>query len=379
MFCFPSTGCDCALVVLPTGPTLIRAFVGENVTLGVSITGVSMPSVSWKNETLTLAMWTLDSSTSPGIAPELQGVLSVDQSGSLWLWNVPLSYNGTYTVTVTKVGFHVASVSFTLLVYESIKDVSVDTASQDAVEGGPAFTLSYSSKQGLATEAVWYFNGLVVADGLRYSVTDKSLTIKTPSRNDTGQYGVNLSNPFSKAAQQRNITVLYGPDQPVLEVSPTKAAFVSGETLSLSCRAEGEPAPSASWVFNGQALPTTSTGELKLADIQTSQSGIYTCVLVNTKTSKHLERNVTIDVRGLSGPAIAGIAAGIPCGFLLVLLLLGLIALCYVCYKKKDRNPRYPVSRAVEKAVINQPDLTVPQNLLSSGLKLPPDYNIHRL
>ena len=91
---------------------------------------------------------------------------------------------------------------------ESIKDVSVDTASQDAVEGGPAFTLSYSSKQGLATEAIWYFNGLAVADGLRYSVTDKSLTIKTPSRNDTGQYGVVLSNPFSKVAQQRNITVL---------------------------------------------------------------------------------------------------------------------------------------------------------------------------
>ncbi|XP_036414492.1 carcinoembryonic antigen-related cell adhesion molecule 5 [Colossoma macropomum] len=372
------TGCDCDLVVLPTGPTLINAFVGHNVTLGVSISGVSAPIVSWTNGTLTLATWTLGSSTSPVIAPESQGVLSVDQSGSLVFWNVPLSYNGTYTVTVTKVGARVAYVYFTLLVYESIMDVSLNTGLQDAVEGGPTFTLSYSSKQGQATGSQWYFNSLAV-EGPRYSITGKSLTIRTPSRNDTGQYEVILTNPFSRATQQRNITVLYGPDQPVLEVSPTKAAFVSGETLSLSCRAEGEPAPSASWVFNGQALPTSSTGMLKLTDVQTSQSGIYTCVLVNTKTSNRLERSITIEVRGLSGSAIAGIAAGIPCGFLLLLFFLGLIALCYFCYKKKDRNPRYPVSRAVEKAVNKQPDLTIPHKLLTNGFKLPPDYNLLRL
>ncbi|XP_066536248.1 carcinoembryonic antigen-related cell adhesion molecule 6-like, partial [Hoplias malabaricus] len=319
----------------------------------------------------------LGSNSAPDIAAHYTGVLSLDQSGSLVLWNVPLNYSGTYTVTVTKPGAHEASVSFTLMVYDSLSVISVDTRELDAVEGGPAFSLYYSSSPGQATSWKWFFNGLELADDPRYSITSTRLTINQPSRNDTGQYTVDLRNPFSSGTQSRNITVLYGPDQPFLEVSPTKVSFVSGETLNMTCGAVGEPTPSASWVFQGHTLPGSSSGTLKLTDVQPSQSGTYTCVLTNAKTSARLERNITIDVRGLSSSAIAGIAAGVPCGILLIILFICLVALCVFCYKKQDHNPRYPVSRAVEKAVISQPDLTKPHNLLTNGFKLPPDYNLH--
>ncbi|CAN9513871.1 unnamed protein product [Ophioblennius macclurei] len=75
---------------------------------------------------------------------------------------------------------------------------------------------------------------------------------------------------------------------------------------------------------------------------------------------------------GLSGPAIAGIAAGIPCSLLFLFLLCCLI---YFCYKRNKSNPTpYPVSRAVEKAKAAQPDKS-PHVLLTGGLKSPPDYN----
>ncbi|KAG9283779.1 carcinoembryonic antigen-related cell adhesion molecule 6-like isoform X1 [Astyanax mexicanus] len=372
------TGCASALVVLPNGPTLVNAFLGTNVTLGVTVTGASSPLVSWKIGKLTVASLMLDSGIAPDIASDSRGVLSVDQRGSLVFWNVPLSYSGVYTVTASKAGANDASANFTLLVYDSIREVSVDTSAQDPVEGGSAFTLSYTSVQGQPTGSTWYFNGLALVGGNRYSITDKSLTIQTPNRNDTGLYAVNLTNPFSSKMPQRNITVLYGPNQPVLEVNPTKAAFVSGETVTLSCRAQGEPVPSASWFFKGQPLPTSPTGTLNLTDVQTSQSGVYTCIVINMKTKAQQEKSVTINVRGLSGSALVGISAGIPCGILLVVLLIGLIIVCYFCYKRKDRNPRYPISRAVEKAVISQPELTKPHNLLSNGLKLPPDYSLYR-
>ncbi|XP_076868548.1 cell adhesion molecule CEACAM6 isoform X2 [Brachyhypopomus gauderio] len=283
----------------------------------------------------------------------------------------------TYTVQMMKPGNSEASVNFTLSVYDSIRDVSLGTGVQDAVEGGAAYELFYSSAPGQAASSEWYFNGLPLADSSRYAITDKSLTIKRPSRNDTGRYGVVLTNPFSSGKQYKDVTVFYGPDQPFLEVSPTKATFVAGETLSLSCRAEGVPAPSATWVYNGHSLPTSPNGTLQLTDVQPSQSGFYTCMLVNVKTSAHLERDVTIEVRGLSTAAIVGLAAGIPCGLLLLILLAGLVLLCVFCYKKKDRNPRYPVSRAVEKAVVSQPDMTKPHKLLISGLKQPPDYRLY--
>ncbi|GAA6086542.1 carcinoembryonic antigen-related cell adhesion molecule 6 isoform X2, partial [Tachysurus ichikawai] len=170
-----------------------------------------------------------------------------------------------------------------------------------------------------------------------------------------------------------------GPDNPVLEVSPTKTSFVPGETVTLSCRAEGEPTPLASWLFNGQELPS-SNGTLQLTHVQLSQSGVYKCVLINIRTNLLLTRNVTVNIQGLSRSAIAGIAAGVPCLILLLLLFAGLVLLCYYCYKKKagNRNPRYPVTRTVKKAVISQPNLTKPQHLLTNCIKQPPAYNHHR-
>ncbi|XP_060756591.1 carcinoembryonic antigen-related cell adhesion molecule 6 [Neoarius graeffei] len=369
-------GTDC-LFIWPSGPTLINTFVGTNLTLSVSYSGVTEPLVTWLNGTLILATWTIGLSTPPDIAPAYRNVLSMDQTGSLVFQNVPASFNGTYMAQMTKPGAHGASVNFTLLVYNLITDVSVVVASQDAVEGGAPFTLSYSSMQGPVKASTWYFKGLEMINSTRYLITQKSLTINQPNRNDTGLYSVMLTNPYSNVTQSKNITVLYGPDQPVLEVSPTKATFVSGETVSLSCRAEGEPPPSASWVFKGQVLPTSS-GTLQLTHVQTSQSGVYKCVLVNSKTNMRLTRNITVNIQGLSGSAIAGIAAGVPCVILLLLLFTSLILLCYYCFKKKEKqNPRYPVTRAVKKAVISQPDRTKPHHLLTNGLKQPPAYNHH--
>ncbi|XP_046733471.1 carcinoembryonic antigen-related cell adhesion molecule 6 isoform X2 [Silurus meridionalis] len=375
LLAFSFTGTNCLLVIWPNGPTLVNAFVGTNLTLGISYSGVTGPLVTWLNGTLILASWTIGLNTPPDIGQAYQNVLSIDQTGSLVFQNVPVSYSGTYIAQMAKPGSHEVSVNFTLSVYNVITYASIVTVSQYIVEGGAPFTLSYSSMQGPVMTSAWYFKSVALVNSSRYLITQNSLIINQPNRNDTGLYSVVLKNPFSNVMQSKNITVLYGPDKPVLEVSPSKATFVSGETISLSCRAEGEPPPSASWVFLGQTLPT-SNGTLQLTHVHTSQSGIYTCVLVNSMTSKSLARNITINILGLSSSAIAGIAAGVPCLILLLLLFAGLIFSCYYCYKKKaNKNPRYPVTKAVKKAVINQPDLIKPHKLLTRSLKQPPPYN----
>ncbi|KAL7393980.1 hypothetical protein ABVT39_018762 [Epinephelus coioides] len=77
---------------------------------------------------------------------------------------------------------------------------------------------------------------------------------------------------------------------------------------------------------------------------------------------------------GLSGPAIAGIAAGIPCSLLVLILLIVFICFCVYWNKNKNQQARYPMSRAVEKAISTQTEI-VPHNLLKAGRKAPPDYN----
>lgn len=92
---------------------------------------------------------------------------------------------------------------------------------------------------------------------------------------------------------------LDGPDMPVLMVSPTKAVFVSGDSLFLSCVAEGLPPPSATWIFSNHSIPASSGGTVNLTDVTTSQSGVYTCVLINQKTGAQMKRNITVHVYGM--------------------------------------------------------------------------------
>ncbi|XP_048010122.1 V-set and immunoglobulin domain-containing protein 10-like isoform X1 [Megalobrama amblycephala] len=283
----------CYLTVSPTGPVSVEALVGTNVTLGVSHAGASEPEVMWFMGSRLIAKWTVGDDSIPGVA---SNTLKPEQDGSLTFINVPLSYNSTYTVEMTKIGEAKVSATFDLFVYDIIMNVSLHTDSDDAVEGEVKFTLYYSTMRGEAKEVRWLFNGLQLKNGSHYSIGEKKLTINQPSRNDTGRYTVLLTNPFSSETHHRNVTVLYGPDLPVLKVSPTKAVFVSGESPFLSCQAEGEPAPSTSWFFNGESIATSPAGTVHLNNVKTSQSGVYTCVMVNTRTEATLERNVTVIV-----------------------------------------------------------------------------------
>ncbi|XP_043116225.1 V-set and immunoglobulin domain-containing protein 10-like isoform X2 [Puntigrus tetrazona] len=287
------TGSVCYLSILPKAPVSVEALVGQNVTLGVSHAGVPQPEVMWFKGSLLVARWTVGNGSLSGVA---SGVFKPELNGSLTFMNVPLGYNGTYTVEMNHIGEEKVSATFNLFVYDVITNVSLRSDPGDAVEGEARFTLYYSTLQGEAKEVRWFFNGLQLRNGSRYSIGGKNLTVNQLGRNDTGRYAASLSNPFSSETQGRNITVLYGPDRPVLKVSPTKALFVSGESLSLSCQAEGEPPPSATWFFNGESVAPSSTGTVVLSDVKTSQSGIYTCVMINTRTEVTLQRNISVIV-----------------------------------------------------------------------------------
>ncbi|XP_016110345.1 V-set and immunoglobulin domain-containing protein 10-like [Sinocyclocheilus grahami] len=293
LFLFFITGNVCYLSISPKGPVSVETLVGTNVTLSVSHAGVPHPEVMWFKGSLLVAKWTAGNSSLSGVA---SGVFKPELNGSLTFMNVSLRYNGTYTVEMNNIGEEKVSATFYLFVYDIIMNVSLHTDPGDAIEGEVSFTLYYSTVQGEAKEVRWFFNGLQLRNGSHYSISGKNLTINQPSRNDTGRYTVLLTNPFSSETRHWNITVLYGPDMPVLKVSPTKAVFVSGESLFLSCQAEGEPPPSPTWFFNGESIATSSTGTVSLTNVKTSQSGVYTCVMINTRTEATLQRNVTIIV-----------------------------------------------------------------------------------
>ncbi|XP_036393860.1 V-set and immunoglobulin domain-containing protein 10-like isoform X1 [Megalops cyprinoides] len=283
---------DCSVVVTVSGPHVAK--VGSNVTLNVFITGATRPTIVWAMGDIPVVTWTLGSSSPPDIL-DPGGVLSIERDGSLSFHNVLLNYSATYTIRVVELGVGSNTSTFTLRVFDDIRNVSVSTEPVKAVEGASTLTLTYSSLQGEATEVKWFFNGAEIKNGAHYVISGNRLMIRGPTRNDTGRYTLVLKNPFSSETVHKNISVHYGPERPVLEVHPPKAFFVSGDSVMLSCHADGDPSPIASWVFGGLTLPAQA-GMLNLTSIQSSQSGVYICVMLNNETGDQLEKSVTIQV-----------------------------------------------------------------------------------
>lgn len=94
--------------------------------------------------------------------------------------------------------------------------------------------------------------------------------------------------------------VVDGPDEPIVEALPIQPFYKAGDSLILSCRAEGFPLSIPQWIFGGQILPDFHQGVLNLTNVQTSQGGSYTCSLLNELTKEKREKNVTLKVYGMS-------------------------------------------------------------------------------
>ncbi|XP_071325746.1 V-set and immunoglobulin domain-containing protein 10-like isoform X2 [Trachinotus anak] len=203
LLCLTFQGAHCQLVVSAAGPTRVKAIAGSDVTLAVSFSGAPDPAVTWFRGILPVVTWTIGSSTPPDIAN--REVLRIERTGSLTFVNVPLNYTGNYTIEMTKSGLGKAETKFSLEVFD-------------------------------------------------------------------------------------------GPDEPILEARPAQPLYVSGDSLSLFCQAEGFPQPIAEWAFGGQTLSDSREGVLNLTNVQTSQGGVYTCTLLNEKTEEKRQESMILNV-----------------------------------------------------------------------------------
>lgn len=74
-------------------------------------------------------------------------------------------------------------------------------------EGVMQLTLQYNVLQGVVEQQTWFFHGVTIDSNSHYSVENRSLVIFRPTRNDTGQYTLLLTNPFSSVTVNSSVTV----------------------------------------------------------------------------------------------------------------------------------------------------------------------------
>nr|XP_020489155.2 V-set and immunoglobulin domain-containing protein 10-like [Labrus bergylta] len=284
-------GTHCELVLSPTGHTVVNAEVGRNVTLAVSFSGATDPVVAWFMKDVPVITWTFGSS--PIIDGKKTNVLRLEPNGSLTFVNVSLEFSSNYTFEITKAGLKQVSTTFTLNVFEIIQNVTLRSEPDLVIEGTDRFMLEYSMSQGVVQQQTWFYNGREIQTNSNNS-KDKSLVILRPTRSDTGQYSVFLTNPFGSVTTYMNVTVLYGPEDPKIQARPAQPFYVSGDSLLLSCLGEGSPKPSIEWIFGGQNISRSAI--LNLTNVKTGQGGDYTCMLLNELTKNQSQISFTLDV-----------------------------------------------------------------------------------
>ncbi|KAM4581036.1 cell adhesion molecule CEACAM5-like [Odontesthes bonariensis] len=274
--------------VLPDGP--LNASIGGTVMFTTSLTPTETPfvSVTWRFSAdptpIIIAQPTLNTT-----GPEYEDRITLFTSTrSLELRNLKLSDSGEYSVDITPTGEAAKSGRTRLAVYAPVSNVTVTPSRTNLVEFNSSVSLSCSSS-GSPNSFLWMNSSSEVTASDRVQLTDggSTLTIVNVTRYDQGPYRCRAFNPVSDdISGPANLSVSYGPEKIKLLLSPSQQHYKKGSDISLICSTESRPDAQFTWFLNGNNM-SDSGPELRLMNIQLSQSGSYSCQAFNPRTLRY--------------------------------------------------------------------------------------------
>ncbi|XP_035991100.1 carcinoembryonic antigen-related cell adhesion molecule 6-like [Fundulus heteroclitus] len=294
--------------VLPDGP--LNGSACWTVMLRTNLNPQPLLSVNWTFGPDKPIVTTQSSSNST--APDYEGRITLFRStGSLELRELTVNDSGIYYVNIRTANGTRQMGRTILKVYAPVSNVSLTPSSTELVEFNSSVSLHCSSP-GSHLCFLWMNNTSKVTAGDRVQITDggSRLTIVNVTRYDEGTYHCHVFSSVNNGSSDPvNLSVSYGPENTQLNISPSQEYYDKGSDINMSCTAESKPSAEFLWFLNGDMLPYAGP-EVTLVDIQTRQSGNYSCQAFNNKTLRYLtSQPSTISVKGnkLSGGVIAGI------------------------------------------------------------------------
>uniref|UniRef100_A0A3Q4HH70 Ig-like domain-containing protein n=1 Tax=Neolamprologus brichardi TaxID=32507 RepID=A0A3Q4HH70_NEOBR len=211
------------------------------------------------------------------IGPEYEGRITFFPStASLELRSLTLDDTGPYSVSIMHDGL-IPSGQTTLVIYG-------EQISTDLVEFSGSVSLSCSAS-GSSLSFLWLNGSSEVTASDRVQLTDggSSLTIINVTRFDQGPFRCRVSNPVSTVTSDPVNLFINGPENINLILPPPQGYFAVGSDTSLTCSVGSRPPAQFNWFLNGDQLLDTGS-ELRLMNVEMSQSGNYSCQAFNSKT-----------------------------------------------------------------------------------------------
>ncbi|XP_054477319.1 carcinoembryonic antigen-related cell adhesion molecule 5-like [Anoplopoma fimbria] len=219
----------------------------------------------------------------------LNGDLLSDTGPELRLMNIQESQSGNYSCQAfnNKTLRYEMSQPAAISVLVRVANVVVTSNTTDMLEYSTV-RLSCSSS-GSFLSFLWLNSSSEVKESDRVQLSDggSTLTIVSVTRYDQGPFRCQVFNPVSNdTSGPVNLSINYGPENIILTISPSQENYVEGSDITLSCSADSRPAALFQWFLNGDLLSDTGP-ELRLMNIQESQSGNYSCQAFNNKTLRY--------------------------------------------------------------------------------------------
>ncbi|XP_008986323.2 cell adhesion molecule CEACAM8 [Callithrix jacchus] len=234
---------------------------------------------------------------------------------SLLIRNVTLSDTGFYTLQVIKGDLTSEETTVQFRVYSELSKPNITSNNSRPVENKDAVALTCEPET-QDTTYLWWVNGqsLPVSPRLQLSSDNRTLTLLSVTRNDTGPYECGIQNPVSaNRSDPVTLNVLYGPDTPI--ISPPDSSYRSGANLNLSCHSASNPTPTYSWYINGTLQSHTQV--LFIPQITSNHTAVYGCFVSNSATRRYNSTVKTITVSVPGGPVdSAGTTVSIMTGVL---------------------------------------------------------------
>uniref|UniRef100_A0AAQ4QCA6 Ig-like domain-containing protein n=2 Tax=Gasterosteus aculeatus aculeatus TaxID=481459 RepID=A0AAQ4QCA6_GASAC len=150
--------------------------------------------------------------------------------------------------------------------------------SAEMLEGG-SVTLTCSTDANPAASYTWYKEHGTLDP--RLLSEEPQLVFSSIQSSDSGNYSCTAENQLGrKTSDFISIDVKYGPQRPSVSVSPS-AEMLEGDSLTLTCSTDANPAASYTWYKEHEDSPRASGQIFTITDFTAEHSGNYYCEAQN--------------------------------------------------------------------------------------------------
>ncbi|XP_068104559.1 hemicentin-2 [Hyperolius riggenbachi] len=275
--------------ILGTRSENVSAVLHSSISIVCDVQSHPIPEITWYKDGQVLH---------PG-----RGYLIMPGGQVLQIARVQLSHQGQYACRAQNpAGSDEKHIHLAVYAPPSIREPP-NVNRETVLRLGGTLTLLCESEATPQPTVTWYKNGkLLTGDGsISIHNSGQRLEIRNVQAQDKGLYTCKMTNVAGEA--ELTYTVIIQVPTSILHPKNETIQLTIGNSIVLSCEAEGSPPPKITWLKDGLSLEHSGEwgvvirgNRLQISRVQPSHAGRYTCIAQNQLSQAHKDFLLLIQV-----------------------------------------------------------------------------------